>query len=35
MDLNDVYTEYYTTEEMKELLRDMESSYIGIGVYIT
>ena len=33
--LNDVYTEYYTAEEMKELLSDMESSYIGVGVYIT
>ena len=32
--LNDVYTEYYTTEEMEELLSDMESSYTGIGVYI-
>ena len=33
--LNDVYSEYYTAEEMSELLSDMESSYTGIGVYIT
>lgn len=33
--LNDIYSEYYTVEEMQELLSDMESSYTGIGVYIT
>ena len=33
--LNDVYSEYYTVEEMSEILSDMESSYTGIGVYIT
>lgn len=33
--LNDIYSEYYTVEEMQSLLSDMESSYTGIGVYIT
>ena len=33
--LNDIYSEYYTPEEMSELLSEMESSYTGIGVYIT
>ena len=32
--LGDEYTEYLTSEEMTELMQDIEGNYVGIGVYI-
>lgn len=32
--LGDEYTEYYTKEEMKELMEDTNGNYIGIGIYM-
>lgn len=33
--LNDVYTEYYTPEEMAEFTEETMGEYVGIGVYLT
>ncbi len=33
--LGDIYSEYYTAEEMQELLETTEGNYYGIGVYMT
>lgn len=33
--LNDVYSRYYTTDEMTKMNDDMKSDYVGIGVYFT
>ena len=33
--LNDVYTEYYTAEEMAEFTEETMGEYVGIGVYLT
>lgn len=32
--LDDPYTEYYTAEELEELMRDTEGIYFGIGAYV-
>ena len=33
--IGDIYSEYYTAEEMQELLETTEGNYCGIGVYMT
>ena len=33
--LNDIYTEYFTAEEMSSYTEDIEGEFVGIGVYIT
>ena len=33
--LGDIYSTYYTPDEMKELLEETEGEYYGIGVYMT
>ena len=33
--LNDVYTEYFTADEMSSFTEDIEGEFVGIGVYIT
>lgn len=33
--LGDIYSDYYTPEEMKEYTQDTLGEYVGIGVYIT
>ena len=33
--LNDIYTEYFTADEMSSLTEDIEGEFVGIGVYMT
>ena len=33
--LNDVYTEYFTADEMASFTEDIEGEFVGIGVYMT
>lgn len=32
--LGDIYSEYYTAEELNEVMEEMEGSYYGIGAYV-
>ncbi len=33
--LNDIYSQYYTANEMKEFNEDTVGSYVGVGIYMT
>ena len=33
--LNDKYSQYYTAEEMKEMLDETTGQFVGVGIYIT